>query len=634
MRRFLLSLTIISVFVACDNVYENDQLVTNQLENDNVATRTIALTPLEQDVATMLELGLDTTNMLIRDDYYMVKGICVPKSVLEEARNTPNLQGRISQNQPINQHYRKIHYKLPYDSGTMWTNTMAAIEQWNSIQDCGLVIDASIHERIDMSYFQIEWVVSNYYFETDPLVFPIYKADYTQPYDQIIINISNPLWNTIWVNNMGMSLFMHAIGESLRFESVDYYNGADPSIMMSEDLLEQYPNLWGGFTANDLIGIRSAFPEQEEPQFVYTWSPNVEALPSEGTYILKEGVNYTLTITSNTHCCLSSSGVLFGIDIRKKNSSSTNGITQTRLSGENNKFTVCIDNEGEYELTAWVNDGVTGNLHEQTIDLLLGEDEFVYIEPDSTRLRVPYTIRYNHITHPSRTVEYSISELMFDNGTGASATLSQSGDECTVTLRKYGCYVLNAIIRDNDQVIDTVYFNMTKLMEFPGRANAYIQCDAINYRYQDAIITDVDTLAASSYYLSMGLTWRQDRFACYVQSKMINAIDDSTNNTLLDIENGYIIPSMTYDYYLLQIRERPYDRAGDGPHLATNNRPLPTLYTLKIIDPVFLTSETWRECYTGRICIPTDGIREVGGMSIYDQPIEYFDVPIRNYLLF
>ena len=198
MRRFLLSLTIISVFVACDNVYENDQLVTNQLENDNVATRTIALTPLEQDVATMLELGLDTTNMLIRDDYYMVKGICVPKSVLEEARNTPNLQGRISQNQPINQHYRKIHYKLPYDSGTMWTNTMAAIEQWNSIQDCGLVIDASIHERIDMSYFQIEWVVSNYYFETDPLVFPIYKADYTQPYDQIIINISNPLWNTIW----------------------------------------------------------------------------------------------------------------------------------------------------------------------------------------------------------------------------------------------------------------------------------------------------------------------------------------------------------------------------------------------------------------------------------------------------
>ena len=105
-------LTIVSIFVACDNVYENDQLVTNQIERANVATRTITLTPLEQDIATMLELGLDTTNLLIREDYYMAKGICVYKNVLEEARNSPRIQDRMSQDETIHRHYHKVYYKL------------------------------------------------------------------------------------------------------------------------------------------------------------------------------------------------------------------------------------------------------------------------------------------------------------------------------------------------------------------------------------------------------------------------------------------------------------------------------------------------------------------------------------------
>ena len=623
MRRFPLLLTIVSIFVSCDNVYENDQLVTNQIERANVATRTITLTPLEQDIATMLELGLDTTNLLIREDYYMAKGICVYKNVLEEARNSQRIQDRMSQDETIHRHYHKVYYKLPFDSGnSLYQATVAAVYRWGSIADSNLETDCGFHTCMDSSFYTVDVQIDNYYSEYDPLVFPVYQNENT-PYGRVVINTSNPLWAVANDNNQYMYLVMHAIGESLKFDSVDTYSIYEPSIMMSEDLLEYHPNLWCDFTANDIDDIVRAFPKQEEPKFVYSWNPAVETT-SEQAYILKEGITYVLTISSTAECCQGLSDPEFSLVARKKGSTGTNLNIATPVSGYDNKFNVCINNSGAYELTAWLNDGVVGKLHEQTIDVLVGEDKFVFNAPDTMRLNTAYQIKYEHFAHPSRTVEYSIGEIMFDEGAGTNATLLQFDDNCIVSLRRNGCYVVSAIVKEQGQAIDTAYFNMTKLMDFPSVETMSFNIDTIVDDYQDAVVSNIDTLQSYSYVFSMRRINIMDRFACYVQVEHQTSLAMPWANRWTDVENGYLTRIMMYGYYPIQL---VYESImGIAPLWV--RYVLPTLYRSETIDPLPLTVSSWYDFYTGRLFLPVDGFREVKGTTIYDQPIKYIDIPI------
>lgn len=421
-----------------------------------------------------------------------------------------------------------------------------------------------------------------------------------------------------------MYLVMHAVGESLKFASVDTYSIYEPSIMMSEDLLEDRPNLWCDFTANDLVAIANAFPKQDEPQFTYQWSPNVE-ITYEQAYLLTEGINYTLTISSNATCCTSSTGTAFGIDIKKSDSTSTNGIVFTKVDGTSNKFNVRIDNEGQYMLTAWVNDGnnISG-LHQQTVELsvLGGVEEFVFNAPDTMLLHTPYKVNYVHTAHPTRTVEYSIREIMFDNGTGRNATLVQSGDSCTVTLNKYGCYVLNAIVKENGQVVARKFINMTKMLDLPNRDRTTILLDETNYDYTDTAITNIDTLSSYSYCLIMPPIPKSDRFACLVESEY-------------EIRNGYSAGRRIDRRWFLKLNLLQIHESTSAYVIQIAKRyQLPTLY--KLIDvthtPIAEGFTGWRyEYYTGRIYIPLDGMRMVNSNIISQQPLGYINIQTEGF---
>lgn len=195
MKRIAFLFIIISVFTACTNAYNSDSLIANYSESESVlTTRSMTeSTSLEQDITTMLELGLDTTNLLIREDYYIADGICVPKSVLKEARNLPNIGSRMTQNETINRHYHRVYYKLPFDdSHELYQATAAAVFRWGSISDSGLETDCGFHERYDNTFYQIEMLINNFYSQYDPLVFPIYNT-YNAPYQTVVINTNNPL---------------------------------------------------------------------------------------------------------------------------------------------------------------------------------------------------------------------------------------------------------------------------------------------------------------------------------------------------------------------------------------------------------------------------------------------------------
>lgn len=624
MRRFPLLLTIVGIFVSCDNVYENDQLVTNQIERANVATRTITLTPLEQDIATMLELGLDTTNLLIREDYYMAKGICVYKNVLEEARNSPRIQDRMSQDRVIHRHCHKVYYELPFDeSDSLYQKTLAAVYRWDEVDDSGLEVNCGFHTCMDSSFYTVNVQIDDYYSEYDPLVFPVYDYHENAPYGRIVINTSNPLWAAAQEYDQYEYLMMHAIGESLKFESIDSYNSVNPSIMMSEDLLDIYHQLWCNFTSNDIDDIVRAFPKQEEPKFVYSWNPAVETT-SEQSYILKEGINYVLTISSNAECCQVPGGITFGVSVNNKNTFSLSGISVTDIPNGNDTFNIRIDGAGEYELTTWANDTYTRHLHKQKVDVLVGEDKFVFNAPDTMRLNTAYQIKYEHFAHPSRTVEYSIGEIMFDEGADTNATLRQFDDNCIVSLRRNGCYVVSAIVKEQGQAIDTAYFNMTKLMDFPSVETMSFNIDTIVDDYQDAVVSNIDTLQSYSYVLSMRRINIMDRFACYVQVEHQTSLAMPWANRWTDVENGYLTRIMMYGYYPIQL---VYESImGIAPLWVRYI--LPTLYRSETIDPLPLTVSSWYDFYTGRLFLPVDGFREVKGTTIYDQPIKYIDIPI------
>lgn len=621
MRRILLLLTIVGICVACNNVYENDELVTNLTKRVKVATRTISLTPLEQDIATMLELGLDTTNLLIREDYYIAGGICVYKDVLEEERNSPRIQDRMSQEGTIHRHYHKVYYKLPFDSGhSLYQATIAAVYRWGAIEDSSLETDCGFHNCLDLSFYTVNVQINDYYSEYDPLVFPVYVNNHA-PYGTVVINTSNPLWYVACDNNQYMYLMMHAIGESLKFQSVDTYSIYEPSIMMSEDLLETHPQLWCDFTADDIADIIRAFPKQEEPQFVYSWSPMVE-MTSEQAYILQEGVNYVLTISSNAECCQHPGGSTYDMDVTNKNTSSTSGISVTNMSDDNDMFNIRIDTTGEYELTAWVNNGAQRFLHSQKVDVVVGEDKFVFNASDTMRLNTAYQIKYEHFAHPSRTVEYSIGEIMFDEGAGTNATLRQFDDNCIVSLRRNGCYVVSAIVKEQGQAIDTAYFNMTNLMDFPN--NISLEVDEIVDDYQDAVVGSIDTLQSYSYIFSVPRLRILDRFACYVQVRHQTNLVMPFGNRFADVENGFINKLMNYSYYPLQIN---YDSNMGVAPLWVRYK-LPILYKSEAANPQPMNIGLWYDSYTGRILRPANGFREVQGTTIYDQPMEYIDVPI------
>jgi len=416
------------------------------------------------DVEKLLLLGLDTTNLLIRDSYYIADGVCVPKSILDGQLQ----QSRISQNNSISSHYHNVYYRLPSSSvsNSLYQCFVDAITTWTTYSSSsGLNISYGSQATTNKAYFQINLEVSSSYQVDDPLVFPIFESTQQYaPYKNIVINKNSSLWNQVASNSTQFTyLVMHAIGESLKFDSIDYYDGVDRSIMLSEELLATEPELWDGLSYNDINGINEAFPISPVPVFTYTWTPSLESTTAQRN-ILQKNTEYTLAISSSGTCC-QSVGTEFHIKVMQNDAIASN-VTGSHISGTDS-FSITFEESGHYTLTVWVNDSDVKELHKQTIDLYVVENEFSVVTPANVGLNNAITLQYQyyHPDHQNITYEFSVEEVMFNDEeeTSPSITEQTNGNRYTITPQKYGCFYIDAIVKSNGVEVDHKYCNLTVL---------------------------------------------------------------------------------------------------------------------------------------------------------------------------
>ncbi len=587
--------------ISCNNVVECDYIEDNR-ESIISATRSIDTDSLTEDLNRMLELGIDTTNLLVRDSYYVAGGVYVPKNILRD-HSIP--QTRISQNSNIHRHFYNVYYRIPIQTtSNMYQATVAGIRRWNQINnDCALNVDCGPNNRHDTSYFQVNIEFMDF-LRDDPLVAPMYEGG-EAPYSTMYINTNNPLLNIAIENNQYVYLIMHLVGESLRFQEVDTYDIYNRSIMMSDDLLETHHKLWLDLTAEDIVGVINAFPKQAEPEFSYIWNPTIETTQS-GMNLFQKGVEYTLTIESNGNCCQNSIGTSYGIDITK-DGAPTSDVNVSEVSSTTNSFHITFDERGQYELSAWVNDGEIRNLHLQGTDLYVVENEFIVVPPASVGLNYATNLQYKyyHPDHQNITYDFSVEEAMF--GAPLECLMQVNENVCIVTPQDYGCYYIDAIVKSDGVEIDRKTYNLTVLNDMGVNVEMIYDLDASDMRPRSMY----DTYVNHYYYdiVQERPSGNNARTAYFFEY-------ETETQTWNEAPTRAVCRNWFLDYNLITFAEGETEKRS----------------VLQMVQHGDMLSyrDAYYQYYTGNVYCPVNGLRLVDDKNILSLPMHRIGMPIKN----
>lgn len=557
------------------------------------------------DIEKILLLGVDTTNLLIRDSYYIADGVCVPKAILDE----PIYQNRISQNSAINSHFYNIYYKLPSSSSIgsqLYNCFVTAILEWSVLSNgSGLNILYGPQATTDKTYFQVNLNLSRDYRVDDPLVFPVLESmPQDVPYQNIIINRNNPLWNQVSSNHTQFTyLVMHAVGESLKFDSIDYYDEFDRSIMMSEHLLATVPDLWNGLSRNDIDGIHEAFAVAPEAMFTYAWSPSIEVDAIQRN-ILQKNVAYILTISSDGMCC-QSVGTEFHIKIMKHGASESN-VIGSHIYGTDS-FSITFEESGYYSLTVWANDSGVKELHKQTIDLYVVENEFVAAPSASVGLNCATTLQYKyyHPDHQNITYDFSVEEAMF--GAPLEGLVQVNENVCIVTPQEYGCYYVDAIVKSDGVEIDRKTYNLTVLNDMGVNVEMIYDLDASDMRPRSMY----DTYVNHYYYdiVQERPSGNNARTAYFFEY-------ETETQTWNEAPNRAVCRNWFLDYNFIIFAEGETEKRS----------------VLQMVQHGDMLSyrDAYYQYYTGNVYCPMNGLRLVDDKNILSLPMHRIIMPIKN----
>lgn len=598
MKKYLLPLFFICLLsIKCNKDTFNYQYT----ENDRTTEITRSQdsdTPIASDIEKLLYLGLDTTDLLIRNDYYIADGVCVPKNILD----TIPLQNRISQLSFISRHFYKIYYKINTSGHQSLTQCFidGLCEFKTFSSDSGLDIMYGTTDHTDKSYFPVNLKISNDYTSEDPLVFPVVDALYDAPYQNVIINKKNPLWSQISSNTLQFTyMVMHAVGESLKFDSINYYNESDRSIMMSEHLLATYPDLWNGLSQNDINCICEIFPKIAETNFSFSWEPS---LPHN---VLQKNTEYTLTISSDNDCCLSP-GTGFNIDIMKNGVSALN-VSKSHINGTDS-FLISFGEAGNYTLSAWVNDGNVQKLHKQTIELSVAENNITFENPDSViELNIPYTFTYEYYqpNHTNITYEFSVEEAMF--GEPIECNMQINGNTLILTPLEYGCYYIDAIVKSNGEEVARKCCNLTILNDMGTDVRMIYDTDA-----SSATPASMDNTYVRHFYYDI----HQERpNGNNARTAYFFEYETETQQWNVDLAR-IVCRNWFLDYNLITFEEGETEKRS----------------TLEMVQHGNMIGyrDAYYQSYTGNIYCPVNGLRFVENKNALSLPMHRIAMRIKN----
>ncbi|MBP3439884.1 MAG: hypothetical protein J6K24_01350 [Tidjanibacter sp.] len=594
----------------------NKNIVPPELQ-DSVTSN--AITQLSSTADSLLEglplseiakcLNIDIKGIESFDDFYLINGnIKINKADLKNKTLINKTKSLESTPYKLPPHLQNVYFRVK----ELDFIEEQGILSWNDIPSCGIDVECGTTPCSKPDYITIQLDTNNQQFSsTDSLL--IVETNISRV-TAIYINRKNKLWTDIIkdkYNPQYLFLIMHTVGEALGIESIMTYDEATRSIMMDETLLYSHKELWNGMT-HCWYDIQNIYPERDEVQFTYSWLPEPENTYGDVLY-LQKGNTYTLEINSFASCCTSSDNYLF--DITAVNEFGDYA-TISQHHNTNNTFDITFNKGGCYTLTSWVNDGAIALLHKQSITVYVLENELYFNgnQEITFNQNIDIYYRYYHPDHNNITYSFDIEEIIFYNTT-TDVGLSQNNNKCSITLHDHGCYILEAIVKNNNIPIDTIYCNITNVLTMPNDI-AIIKRSTDNptpYTISEEQTSELDSFIYSTYQydISFGATSYNSRFGCFIESEYENRNEFSTypatNSERRTDRQWYM-------------RLHPFIKNGlINDHIYS----LPTLYWIVNNEPNEFGFPRWRyEYYTGYIYCPENGIRVVEGKGILQQPLK------------
>ena len=474
-RRFIVLLVLVLNLVGCTKNHRDDYAtVVKDLDVVDMVTRSsttsIVRDVYEDDKELLFTCGYDTTGVVLYDGCYFVesKYRITPELMLKAKEQGVEATSSCAEiNQKLSGHYQKIYFDV-VGSGVFVDRYMdLAVDLWNNIGDCSLSfqtddIIASIGE--DKYLYEIDVVLSPNSIPRD--VFTSFTPmldvyDKKPPYARIDINTSHEKWSIVSNNTFGQRdlLMAHIIAEAVGF-SEDTTDITSGSIMLSEDLLsDEIMQLWVGITEKDKIAIRNEYPKSTlDKQYQFDWKPS---LFGEGCNTLFVNQDYTLTINNILGCCTQNATRY--VEIYK----GTTRISRNTYNSNPIQLKLNFSDVATYTIKVIVTEEpLMQVIHEYAFDVHAMKYVLVVEQPDQVQLNVPYNINfdYKHPLHPNAVIDYRIKEVMFDGGAGYSAVLDAISDtEKELTLHKNGCYFLDVVVKDGEDILDSWCCNYTVL---------------------------------------------------------------------------------------------------------------------------------------------------------------------------
>ena len=196
----------------------------------------------------------------------------------------------------------------------------------------------------------------------------------------------------------------------------------------------------------------------EQPSINPTWTAASEI----GTYYALS-TDYTLNLNYVNDYYDNSNGFTYTFAVYLNDADTTSTVLKSK-NGQQAVFNFNLP--GEYRIVATVKRGSTVLETYETTCPVVGGKIVRGNSPDEPTLNSAYTFTYHywHPEHEEVSYEFKMSEELFDAGSSRNIYYQmESANSFMISFHDYGCYYIEATVKDGYEVCDKKIINFTKL---------------------------------------------------------------------------------------------------------------------------------------------------------------------------